>query len=644
MPFNSNNSSGPEGRQDNPEISRSRKLRESPERYFLTQRLAAKEALFPGSELFKSIQKKALQLVPLPNPSKNAAIGKRNAALLEFRQRALDGRLIPMVRLKNMFLQAERLFKPRGNIEDIDTSELPKYIKELVNQTFDQVTRDEFPQQKTQLAKQIEKTLAVIESLPQKLEAALQFQQKYPQGVPINHPFSGRIPLDGILREETKNSASVESFNEKSWSGYKELGRGSFGTVYQAQTDNQVCALKTVTPQRRAGAKREFDMFAVRRQFLPDELVLPVGLQEVSSENREHPFQKGDWVLEYPVVNGQTIHTTLEKIAKVNPRAGETSSQKLDFKAMRDQQKRKVMALEAVQKLADALSQLHAAGIVHQDVNPLNILLDEVGNAKLIDFGEAAYEGEKMQNIAGSPTYMPSEMFSGEYQISTQGDVYALGVTLARLLSGDNDLFNTRQLVKEVLLENGVSENEIKPEDLREENLQGPLKQQFILKLAQKKQEAAEVRRLNPTSQINMRSKIFKADAQLLYVIEKACAENPAERYQTMQEFADDLKQVLTREQKLLARYQDSYTRQVRSDSSRMNDFKEGVGDVSDSRPKNNHQTQGVDDPFFGASTTRVERGEDDESTDTPPPTATGKHNTERAKGYYGYLNNDQAS
>jgi hypothetical protein len=91
--------------------------------------------------------------------------------------------------------------------------------------------------------------------------------------------------------------------------------------------------------------------------------------------------------------------------------------------------------------IASALAAVHGAGLVHGDVKPANIVLED-GNAPrravLVDFGSAdraADEGETPAYLVGTPLTMAPEVLSGA-SAGPAADVYGLGATLFRLLSG----------------------------------------------------------------------------------------------------------------------------------------------------------------------------------------------------------------
>ncbi len=115
--------------------------------------------------------------------------------------------------------------------------------------------------------------------------------------------------------------------------------------------------------------------------------------------------------------------------------------------------------LETVARIADAVDYSHRNGVLHRDIKPSNILINQQGDPYLIDFGIAKFKDDRKEltrrgTFLGSPQYMAPEYISGRSrQFDARSDVYALGVTLYKCLTGklpypDGD---TIQVLQQVL-------------------------------------------------------------------------------------------------------------------------------------------------------------------------------------------------
>ncbi|MEJ7734667.1 MAG: protein kinase, partial [Polyangiaceae bacterium] len=90
-----------------------------------------------------------------------------------------------------------------------------------------------------------------------------------------------------------------------------------------------------------------------------------------------------------------------------------------------------VVALDLVR----ALAALHAAGWVHGDVAPSNVVIDDAGEVILIDFGLAARSGERRAAVAGKPGYVAPEALRA-VPVAAAEDVYGWGVVVAECVLG----------------------------------------------------------------------------------------------------------------------------------------------------------------------------------------------------------------
>jgi WD40 repeat protein len=164
-------------------------------------------------------------------------------------------------------------------------------------------------------------------------------------------------------------------------------------------------------------------------------------------------------------------------------------------------------AARVAQALAEALAYAHGLGIVHRDVKPSNVLLDEQGEAFLMDFGLAHRLYAATKNLThagmvlGTPAYMAPEQAAGRQGAPLPAsDQYSLGAVLYEMLTGHTPFSGTPQVV----LYHTLHSTPPAP------------------------------RSLNPT-----------IPPELERICLKAMARQPEERYSTCQELAEDLRRWL---------------------------------------------------------------------------------------------------
>ncbi len=164
---------------------------------------------------------------------------------------------------------------------------------------------------------------------------------------------------------------------------------------------------------------------------------------------------------------------------------------------------------------AEALHCAHEAGIVHRDVKPANLLIDRHGRLWVSDFGLARVQGAEgltaTGGLLGTARYMSPEQARGDaVAVDHRADVYALGVTLYELLT-------------------------------LEPAYDGPDPQAVLARI--QTWEPEPPRRRNPRVPFDLET-----------VVLKAMAREPADRYATAQELADDLGRYLCGEPVLARR------------------------------------------------------------------------------------------
>lgn len=196
----------------------------------------------------------------------------------------------------------------------------------------------------------------------------------------------------------------------------KELGRGGMGVVYKARHRklNREVALKMILAGPHAG-NEALERFITEARAVAH-LQHP-GIVQIFDigEHEGLPF----FSLEF--VDGCDLQQKL----KNTPQDPKESA-------------------ALVEKLCHAMQYAHDNNILHRDIKPPNVLLDQNGEPKITDFGlakevdsEAASTGTQAGTIMGSPSYMPPEQARGEISsVTPRSDLYSLGAVLYEMLTG----------------------------------------------------------------------------------------------------------------------------------------------------------------------------------------------------------------
>ncbi|MEZ6183612.1 MAG: protein kinase [Planctomycetota bacterium] len=208
--------------------------------------------------------------------------------------------------------------------------------------------------------------------------------------------------LPPVLRQETLGSYRLQ----------RELGRGAMGVVYEAVQVGlgRRVALKVLPrTQGIVGTARE----RFRREAEATASLRHPGIVPIYDIGED----RGVLYFAMELVEGRSLRAALDQDGRLAPQ----------------------VAAELGRRLAEALACAHAAGIVHRDVKPDNVLLRGDGRPVLTDFGLARRHSDaaltREGTIVGTPLYMSPEQALGE-EIDPRTDVYSLGVTLYEAICG----------------------------------------------------------------------------------------------------------------------------------------------------------------------------------------------------------------
>ncbi|MFC5752044.1 serine/threonine-protein kinase [Actinomadura rugatobispora] len=196
-----------------------------------------------------------------------------------------------------------------------------------------------------------------------------------------------------------------------------ELGRGGMGVVWRARDevlDREVAVKEMLMPGGRSEAERSATARRAVREARSAARLSHPGVVKVFDVVVE---DARPWVV-MELVRGRSLQEAIRRDGPLPP-----------GRAAR-------IGLE----LLGALGAAHAVGILHRDVKPGNVLLDEAtGRAVLTDFGIAVIEGEATltQNggVLGSPAYIAPERMRGG-RARPESDLWALGATLYAAVEG----------------------------------------------------------------------------------------------------------------------------------------------------------------------------------------------------------------
>lgn len=212
--------------------------------------------------------------------------------------------------------------------------------------------------------------------------------------------------------------------SHKRIAGYEiltKVGQGGMGAVYKARqvSLDRLVALKVLPKQMTESA--DFVNRFSREARLTGQLNHP-NIIKVYDVGRS---STGIWYYAMEYVEGESLRTILEREKRLSPNS----------------------VLRILEEMASALENAHKLGIIHRDIKPDNILINQEGRVKLADLGlakltedaalsrEATY-ASMAGTVVGTPFYMAPEQVEGK-TVDIRSDLYALGATAYHLLAGE---------------------------------------------------------------------------------------------------------------------------------------------------------------------------------------------------------------
>lgn len=190
------------------------------------------------------------------------------------------------------------------------------------------------------------------------------------------------------------------------------LGKGGFGSVYKARTeDGKDVAIKVLNPQVLENKK-------VVKKFFHEAMIMA---------KLDHPHICK--LMEF-FPDGENYCIVIEFVEGV------------ELKKILSQQKGLLpldIGLKIAKQCLEAFQYAHENGILHRDIKPANIMIDQKGNAKIMDFGIAKLGTVASHDTAASMLsvhYTPPERFDPSKEVDVRSDIYALGLVLYEIFAG----------------------------------------------------------------------------------------------------------------------------------------------------------------------------------------------------------------
>ena len=239
------------------------------------------------------------------------------------------------------------------------------------------------------------------------------------RGIICSHP-AGRCVLGSARTRKRLAVNFMDERRNERFGRYEilaELGRGAMGVVYKAR-DPKINRVVAVKTVSLNGQPAEEELDYRERFVREAEAAGRLSHPGIVTifDVGEEPETRAPYIV-MEYVNGPSLEKLL---------SGEDRTLPLET------------ALQLTLELAEALDCAHGQGVVHRDLKPANILVTEDGHAKIADFGVAKLNLANFTlagRALGTPAYMSPEQLSGE-AVDGRSDLFSLGVVLYTVLTG----------------------------------------------------------------------------------------------------------------------------------------------------------------------------------------------------------------
>lgn len=261
---------------------------------------------------------------------------------------------------------------------------------------------------------------------------------------PIDATHAGKASLEPLIANYQSILQARAIYYPVAYQFVRELGRGRQGVVFLgmrqgARGSVTRHAIKVFDPGIYPSAQKYWtDMGRIAAQTS--------ALQTVKSPNLVSPDSyeefNGIGYVQMEAVNGVGLRYLLDGTHLDRVRALSTEDEWSRYNDVIFRRHEGRLAIQPgvviyiVRRVLRALEILHDKQFVHCDVKPANILLDQLGYVKLIDYGRATVHHERVSFLLGTPMYMAPEMHRREPAVF-QSDLYTVGLVILEMLRGE---------------------------------------------------------------------------------------------------------------------------------------------------------------------------------------------------------------